>query len=188
MCEGCGRKLNRPVAKCFQCRKSPLPLTYIHSAVQFVDPIPHIIHQFKYNGMFALAQPLAEVMDQNLPHWREEIDVLMPIPLHSQREKERGYNQANLLAGELSQFLNRPVDNQSLQRIRATKRQVGLSALARQRNVRDAFVAEPINIHSKHILLIDDVCTTGATLAAAAHVLQKAGATHVSAFCLARAQ
>ncbi len=169
--------------------RRPLSLHQIRTAVSFQEPIQSLIHKFKYENTFALGQILAEMMVQAWPEWSLPIDCIMPIPLHTKRLQDRGYNQSELLASQLSKQLQIPIDTQTLQRIRHTQPQVHLSASDRHANVANAFaVADNHDLKGKHILLIDDVLTTGATLTAAASVLQAAGASAVSGYCLARAK
>lgn len=187
ICCCCGRVLSRPTHLCSSCRLSPPPLQQIRTAVLFLDPIPPIIHQFKYNGAFGLAEPLAGLMLQAWPRWQIPVDLVLPIPLHADRLKTRGYNQSALLARYFCQDLNLETAENVLQRTRYTQPQVHLSATERQENVAGAFFAESSRVAGKEVLLVDDVCTTGSTLSAAAQALLTAGAKSVSAYCLARA-
>jgi len=115
-------------------------------------------------------------------------DVLVPVPLHTARLRERGYNQAALLAREMSRRVGLAVDEQTLVRQRATAPQVELDAAQRRENVRDAFHCSGNGLAGKRVLLIDDVCTTGATLEACAIALYDEGeARGVQALTLARA-
>lgn len=185
LCRCCGE----PIANgklCLRCQRHPLSLDQLRAAVLFTGTIPKVIHRFKYNGTFGLAEPLGQIMVQGWKKWSKPIDAIMPIPLHTQRLQERGYNQSVLLARPLANCLNVTVDEKSLARIRQTKVQARLNAEERRKNVAQAFQVQA-NVQGLKILLIDDVCTTGATLDAAASALLAAGAEEVSAYCLARA-
>jgi len=114
------------------------------------------------------------------------VDVLVPVPLHPARERRRGHNQARLLAAEMAPRLGLPMV-EGLARLRNTPAQVGLSRAQRLVNVRGAFCATDAAVTDKCVLLIDDVCTTGATLGACADALRRAGARSVWALTLARA-
>lgn len=123
--------------------------------------------------------------------WPESLPtnaVLMPVPLSLERMQERGFNQAELLARQLGDKRRLRVDVDSLRRGRATKSQVGLSAIQRRDNVAGAFSADPHKVRDIAVVLIDDVCTTGATLGACAEALLHSGAKQVWAYTLARAR
>jgi ComF family protein len=158
----------------------------MRATFQFTDPVPGIIHKLKYQGQFALAKPLGELMAESWPSWRAPAELVMSIPLHPKRKKYRGYNQSELLARHLCHALDLPGDSRALRRMRNTRPQIDLSPTDRVTNVAGAFWADGEKVAGKAILLIDDVCTTGSTLSEAAKALLTAGATTVSAYCLAR--
>lgn len=112
---------------------------------------------------------------------------LVPLPLHTGRFRERGYDQATLLAVELGAVLKRPVRDGWLERTRATERQVGLHEDARDANVRGAFTASP-DVRGQELVLVDDVYTTGSTASEATRTLLAAGAARVFVLTLARAR
>ena len=146
------------------------------------------IHAFKYDGITALAAPLADLMAD---YWKDHpmaIDVAVPVPLHRSRERRRGFNQAVHLARELSARVGITVDEGILMRHRRTAAQVSLDVTERQQNVRDAFTCVGQGAAGKDVLLIDDVCTTGSTLEACAVALRRGGARSVRALTLARAR
>ncbi|MCA9935369.1 MAG: ComF family protein [Ardenticatenaceae bacterium] len=188
LCERCGRPLSHSAPHCYACTQRPFPLQQVRTAVFFEDPIQTLIHKLKYSNTFALASALAAFMLQAWPDWASPINCIIPIPLHEKRYKERGYNQSERLAHYLSHERHIWMDTHSLQRTRHTQPQVHLNAVERQSNVAGAFSVTDTDIVNKHILLIDDVFTTGATLSAAADVLLTAGAATVSGYCLARAK
>jgi ComF family protein len=140
----------------------------------------------KYQGLFTLTKPLAQLMVEGWPVWEKPPDILMPVPLHPRRKKQRGFNQSALLVKHLGKQLGINTNLVDLERVRNTVPQVGLSPKRRQENVRGAFKVGTDSANGKQILLIDDVFTTGATMLAAADALYSAGATSVSAYCLAR--
>jgi ComF family protein len=186
VCFICGRpRQNKEI--CHLCRGEPLPLKQMRTAVFYAGPVAEAVQAFKYEGYFALAKPLAELMAAAWPRWEQPVDVVIPVPLHAARQRERGYNQSELLARVLERRLNWQVETAALKRVRRTRPQVGLNRVERQENVYGAFIAEPALVEGKDILLIDDVRTTGATLSAAADVLLAAGARSVSGYCLAGA-
>jgi ComF family protein len=187
ICPKCGRVLADKKPLCHVCQIRPLPLKQIRAATLFEDPISQTIHNFKYNGHFALAEPLAKLMGEAWAKWQTPVNLILPIPLHKKRQKDRGYNQSTLLAEHFARQQNLEVRKDILQRIKNTPPQVNLNAIGRQENMRQAFTVKTHNIVDQNILLIDDVCTTGATMASAAEVLLSAGAKSVSGYCVARA-
>ncbi len=186
VCQRCGRTQPRPSRDCAHCRQQSNPV-YVRTAAIYRDPLTKLIHQFKYNQQFALSKPLSRLLAQQWPAWPSPIDALVPVPLHRSRERERGFNQSKRLAEGLGRAVGIPVRASWLKRTRATSRQVGLSAETRRTNVQGAFAAHPSKLVGKHICLIDDVYTTGATMAASAETLRQAGAAQVFGYCLARA-
>jgi ComF family protein len=140
----------------------------------------------KYSGLFALSVPLAQKMIQCWPQWAHTPEIIIPVPLHPRRQRIRGFNQSMLLAQQLAPEIGIELNSQALERVRHTRPQVDLTPQRRLENVQDAFSADSHAIKGKSILLLDDVFTTGATMNSAASALLKAGASHVSAYCLAR--
>jgi ComF family protein len=150
------------------------------------EPLRSAIHNFKYRGQKALRKPLAELL---VEHWRTlqmPVDLIVAVPLHPKREKERGYNQSQLLADEFSRSTGIPAAHNGLRRVRHTLPQVSLNMQQRWQNVNDAFQGDPKALADKRILLIDDVCTTGATLEACGRAALAAGAQSVWAITVAR--
>jgi competence protein ComFC len=124
-------------------------------------------------------------------HWPVDLPadaVLMPVPLSLERRQERGFNQAELLTRQLAWQRKMPMLTNAIRRARHTPSQVGLSRVQRLENVSEAFVADPALVKGLIVIVVDDVCTTGATLGACARVLMEAGAAQVWAYTLARAR
>ena len=146
---------------------------------------PHyqkLIHGFKYQQKITLGQRLGKRLGEKLIEDRaaSEFDYIIPVPLHSVRKRERGFNQSKILAQEISKVINIPVLKKVLKRTRNTKDQTKLSPEERKENVKGAFsLKSPETIEGKRIILVDDVMTTGATLGECATVLREAGAEKI---------
>lgn len=186
VCARCGLPLEH-AGLCARCRKEPLRLSMIRSLMLFEDPLRAAIHRLKYRHGWQMARPLGALMAE---YWQAHplpADVVVPVPLHPARFLRRGYNQSALLAGELGRRVGLPLDESALQRVRATATQMRLKAAERRRNVAGAFRCADGRLRGRNVLLVDDVCTTGATLEACADALREAGAGDVWALTLARA-
>jgi ComF family protein len=172
---------------CHKCAQAPPAIDGIRSAARFEGPLRQAIHQFKYAYTRDLAVPLGELLFVGWRTYSPEADVIVPVPLHARREKERGYNQSELLAAQLGQSAGIPVLCRALCRVRYTASQARLDEEARRHNVRQAFACEDGQMRGKRVLLIDDVCTTGATLEACSAALKAGGARSVLGLTVARA-
>jgi ComF family protein len=189
LCQRVGRDI---CEHCWQTAFTPADLSQ-------KPPLPHIddfialaahrgvvreaLHGLKYEGQTRLALPLAARLAEKIS-W--PVDALIPVPLHFSRMAERGYNQAKLLAEALAMRIHTPVMDHVLIRTKATASQVTLNAQERRQNVVEAFSAS--GPAPQRVLLVDDVCTTGATLSAAAATLRQAGASVIYAATISLAQ
>ena len=148
------------------------------------------LHAFKFRGKRAVARPLGDLLAEagaGYPGARGA-GLLVPVPLYPDRERERGFNQAALLAERLGRLWGVAVAANALERTAATPAQTGLSGEERRRNVRGAFaVPRPARVAGRRVLLVDDVLTTGATADACARALRRAGAAEVGVLTVARA-
>ena len=187
VCTYCGMPKRNHEKPCARCQKTPPPYSALRSWAFFVGPLREAIHSLKYQQNMGLGSKLAAHMIEVVKQMHWSFDLVIPMPLSTQRYSERGYNQANLLARPIAFAFNIPYSSRSLKRIRNTKSQVGLSAADRLANVHGAFEADPLAIMGKTVLLVDDVATTGATLAASSLALLTAGANQVYSITLARA-
>lgn len=186
MCACCGRPLARSVPACASCLRDPLPLRQVRATCAFTGTVRDAIHAFKYEGMFAMAGPLSQLLAEGWPAWEDPVDLVIPIPLHPERERERGYNQSALLVRHLCRRLELRGEEEALWRTRHTRPQIGLTVEQRRQNVRSAFAADGPRVAGKRVLLVDDVFTSGATMASAAGALLARDARSVSGYCLAR--
>jgi ComF family protein len=175
---------------CGDCIKEPPRFTAARGATLFDGPIRELIHRFKYNGRVQLCRPLALLAARQLRPFAEEFspELLIPVPLHVKRLRQRGFNQAVLLGEILAREWRLPLSRRNLQRTRWTEPQINLSAAERVANVRGAFrISAPDLIKDRRIFLVDDVYTTGSTAAECARVLFKADAAAVFVITIARA-
>lgn len=171
---------------CSACQHDPPPLAETHAAFLYGFPLDRLLPRLKFHRDLSAGRLLAQSMAAAFAQ-RSRPDALVPIPLHHQRLRERGYNQALELARPLGRMLGVPVRGDLLRRRRATAAQSRLDAGARAANLHDAFAVPGAGPVPAHLVLVDDVMTTGATLYAAADALLDAGADRVDAWVCARA-
>ena len=190
-CGGCG---GYGSAWCERCAASvqPVPVTSLDSiplvaAGRLEGPLQQAIHTFKYRPRPGLAGVLADPLRHAIADARLDVSGLAYIPLHPQRRRQRGFNQAERLAAELARPLGLPLVK-GLSRVRPTPAQVGLSQPERQVNMVGAFEWTAASAAPSGLALVDDVCTTGATLQAAADAVARAGGSIAAFLVLARAQ
>lgn len=185
-CLRCALPLPLPQAGvCGNCLQHPPPLDEARAAFDYAFPLDRLLPRLKFHGDFAAGRVLAQAMAERcalLPR----PEAIVPIPLHRARLRQRGYDQALELAKPLAHALRLPVRADALQRRKTTTAQSRLDATGRQRNLRDAFVIPDSAALPAHVVLVDDVMTTGATLHAAARALRKAGVQRVAAWVCAR--
>ena len=177
-CERCGV----PVVSerlCQNCLNTEIAIDGIRSSFLHLGLAREAVHCLKYNNLKVLAWPLAELMATHFKANPLPVDIVAAVPSHPRRIRRRGYNQADLLASELSCAIKLPVSRGTLARLRNTKSQVSLGASERRNNVKGAFQCKDEIFRNKSVLLIDDVCTTGATLNACAIALKEAGSAAV---------
>ena len=192
-CSQCDRPLPSPVAltyspthRCHHCTVRSPAYAKAWTLYPYLPPLQDAICLFKYRGKVSLAKPLGQLMIKGLPA-SLDADLVIPVPLHPTRLREREFNQSLLLADQVATHLHLPLSFTNLVRTVPSDPQSTLSRKERIKNLRRTFaVRQPQSIAQKRILLIDDVFTTGTTVNECAKVLRKAGAEAVFVLTLAR--
>lgn len=184
-CLRCSLPLPLPAAACGHCQRRPPPLTVARAAFRYEAPLDRLLPRLKFHDDLAAGRLLGGLMAEALAD-AERPDALVPLPLHRRRLRSRGFDQTLELAKPLARALALPLRDDLLVRVRETAPQSRLDAPARRRNLRRAFAVRNGAAVPAHVVLIDDVMTTGATLHAAADALLRAGATRVDAWVCAR--
>lgn len=193
LCNCCGLPLEAVPAGglCGRCAADEYEFAQARSFGAYEGALREVLHLFKYQGMRPLAAPLAERMARVFreQQWEQAgFRWLVAVPLDAARRRQRGYNQAELLARELGRRVGLPLLADACRRVRTTAPQTGLTRAQRMENVRGAFGPgrRAGLLAESDVLLVDDVLTTGATLSACARALRQAGARRVSALTVAR--
>ena len=172
---------------CSSCAGWQAKIDGIRSPFRFDGVMRQAIYQLKYRNLRALAVPLAGLLQDYLVANPVPGEVMVPVPLHRRRLRERGYNQSSLLAGELGRLINLPVVDDCVIRLRHAPPQAGTSSVdERRNNVANAFTCRDHRLRDKQVLLVDDVSTSGSTLDACAAAIKAAGAASVWGLVLAR--
>ena len=174
--------------RCGLCQRRPPPFDYARAAVRYQHIAREAVHALKFGGRRALAAPLGDLLAEiahelpgGAPH------LVIPVPLHRRRERERGFNQALLLARRLGVASGIPVRSDVLVRTVPTPPQTELTATARRANVRGAFaLRRPEAVAGRHVVLVDDIMTTGSTVSACARSLRNGGAATIGVLTVAR--
>ncbi|PWK82124.1 ComF family protein [Fulvimonas soli] len=185
-CARCALPLPAPAALCGRCQRRAPPWDAAWVPFRYAWPLDRLETRFKFGRDLAAGRTLARL-------WQREArpaplpQLIVPVPLHPRRLRTRGHNQALELARPLAAALGVSLHRDALRRVRATEAQTELAAVARRRNVRGAFALREGVALPAHVALLDDVLTTGATLAECARVLRRAGVRRVDAWALARA-
>jgi competence protein ComFC len=192
-CAKCSEPFSGAITQTFSCANCEHRTLHFDAAVAAYRSrglVRKLVHEFKYGHQRHLRHPLAKWLGETMSDSRlcgRIFDLIVPVPLHPARERERGFNQATLLAELLSNRIGVPLRS-ALERIRYTTTQTAYDRAERMENLHDAFrLRKNMNVRELHVLLIDDVLTTGSTLSECARVLKEAGSISVHAATAARA-
>lgn len=185
-CQRCALPLPLSAMQCGRCQRNAPPWDAAWSPFRYTWPLDRLETRFKFGRDLAAGRTLA-TMWERAPSPLLLPQLIVPVPLHVHRLRQRGYNQAWELAKPLARALNVACRHDVLLRVRETDAQTGLDAVERRRNLRDAFALHGDAVLPSHVALLDDVFTTGATLAECARVLRRAGVARIDVWALARA-
>ena len=196
-CDRCGVPAEGGAKVCNSCEVQEPPFDWTHSLGKYKGSLERAIHLLKYEGKTALSKPLGEMLAESLLQDMRLVgasasgilafDRIVPVPLHPARQRERGFNQSDLLANAISERTGWRVDVAGLRRAKKTRIQARLNHIERLSNVAGAFeTSKSLYFKDERILLVDDVLTTSSTLRECARVLKNGGASRVCVAVLAR--
>lgn len=180
-CRKCGRQILLDDI-CEDCKETPPPYDVLRSWAEFNGPLRDALHHLKYRSDIALGDTLSRPLIRLLKEYNWDIEIVIPIPIGKQHHKERGYNQAALIAYPIALALGINYSDKLIKRIKETKSQVNLSSTERFKNLYSAFQGNSAKLNGKKVLLVDDVTTTGATMISCAKALVESGCERI--YCL----
>ena len=185
-CERCGMSIKGEARVCLRCKDGHKTFTRCFAPFNYDGEITRLIHKLKYENKKYIAPTLGKMLFDCYCENKFDFDYVIPVPLHEDREKKRGYNQSELIANCFCEHAKSEVRTDVLKRIKHTSAQVGLTYGERQENLKDAFkVINRKAVRGKVVVLIDDVFTTGATASNCSQTLLDAGAKAVFVLCVA---
>lgn len=187
VCKSCGKEIRRREQEyCFDCMKVSHHYTEGRALFAYNEVMQRSVSAFKYKNRQEYARlygrELAKVFCRQIKRW--DAEMLIPVPVHKSRYRKRGYNQAELLAYSITEYIDLPVDSKLLVRTKKTTAQKSLSTKERVKNLQDAFQVTKSVVQYKKIILVDDIYTTGSTADACAGALKEGGAEQVYLLCL----
>jgi ComF family protein len=185
-CPRCAMPSASSAVACGACQRKKPASDQAYAALRYTAPVDRLIVGLKYNRRFDLAQALGDLLSTRLQRLHERPDIILPVPLHSARLRERGYNQALEIARVVAKRLDIPLHAHAARRTRATATQTALPLKQRAGNVRNAFTVSA-ELAGQHVAVVDDVMTSGHTVNALAKALRRAGVKKVSVWVVARA-
>ena len=171
---------------CGRCIQQAPAFDYAHSLFRYEDDIIGLVHQLKFAEKIGFARSIGEMLLMQLLKTNEKPDCVLPVSLHKSRLRQRGFNQSIEISRVLAKKLAIPIEHTAVVRQRRTAAQTGLNAKQRQKNIKGAFTVVR-DINYKHVLIVDDVMTTGATVNELAKVLKKNKVERVGVLSIARA-
>jgi ComF family protein len=189
-CPQCGLPAVSRALPCGRCLKKSPPWSALVAVDNYAPPLSGLIHKLKFAGQSVLAQPLARllllaVLQARRTRALPRVDAIVNVPLYRRRQWRRGYNQSDLLCRPLARWLGCSYPASALTRVQATAIQHQLNARLRKRNLKNAFRLE-LAVKGLHIAIVDDVVTTGSTVAELSRLLLRSGAASVQVWCLCR--
>ncbi|MGS2871247.1 DNA utilization protein GntX [Enterobacter huaxiensis] len=189
-CPQCGLPAVSRALPCGRCLKKSPPWSALVAVDDYAPPLSGLIHKLKFAGQSVLAQPLARllllaVLQARRTRALPRVDAIVNVPLYRRRQWRRGYNQSDLLCRPLARWLGCSYPASALTRVQATAIQHQLNARLRKRNLKNAFRLE-LAVKGLHIAIVDDVVTTGSTVAELSRLLLRSGAASVQVWCLCR--
>lgn len=187
-CPHCGIPVSSTDTLCARCQLHTPRFDRCMAPMHYQYPVDFLVQQFKFKQHLVYGQLLGDLLLRFIQQqqYRSSAEIIIAVPLHPARLRERGFNQSHLLAQRLAAHLGIAYEKELIIRHRATKTQSQLNAKQRKSNVQRAFSLQG-SVTDKHIAVIDDVVTTGATVNEISHLLKKHGAAHVEVWCIARA-
>lgn len=190
VCLCCGANLKSEANYCLVCLNNKREFDFARAPFVYNGKVKSAVHNFKYDGAKYLAKPFAELMLSSFNELEKLIgkfDFIVPVPMHEDKLKKRKYNQAKLLADEISKLVELPSYDDLITKIKNTDSQTQLSRTDRFNNMKDVFKINSIKkVKGKNILIVDDILTTGATTKSMAKLFKKKGANKVAVLCFAR--
>lgn len=191
-CYNCGLSLNiqHEAIICIKCRDQPPAFNCLYALFEYAPPLTKLINQLKFSKKLyigaLLGYLLAETIMQRWYHKKSLPEIIIPVPLHEKRLRQRGYNQALEICSAATKILQIPIDTQLCQRVKHTEQQTRLDKTQRIYNLKNAFIVN-ISKTYKHVAIVDDVVTTGSTVRALSMALREAGVEIIDVWCVCRA-
>jgi ComF family protein len=185
-CAICAKPLSAKQTQCGDCLNTPPHFDYTQAIFHYKPPLKHLIHHAKYNENLAILRKLAHLMAAHI-RCESPPDIVLPVPLHPRRLISRGYNQSHEMAKIITNQHKLILQSHACIRIRNTPMQINMKLQQRPKNVRNAFKLNHWQDEWQHVVIVDDVMTTGSTVNEMAKLLKKQGVQKVGVWCCARA-